>query len=114
MHEGIKGLDHVKLSEFKIYCETKLYQGRIVTVEGDISWENTIQYFFTQSDASYMMKEYKIDLKKKEDVIRYRMFIFGLVEDGTIPVDGNTKEKKSKWSDDKIAKFEAWIDADFP
>ncbi|XP_019858840.1 PREDICTED: tyrosinase family protein asqI-like [Amphimedon queenslandica] len=114
MREAIKGLDHVKLSEFKIYRKTQLYQGRIVTVEGDISWENTIQYFFTQNDASYMMKEYKIDLTKKKDVIRYRMFIFGLVEDGTVPVDGNTNEKKSKWSDDKITKFEAWIDADFP
>ena len=111
MYEAVKGLDHVKLWDFKIYRETKLYQGKTVTVKGDISWENTIKYLFTAADAIYMKNKYKIDLTNKEDVIRYRMFIYGEVEDGMIPVIGG---KETKWSDEDVAKYEAWIDAGYP
>ena len=111
MYEAVKGLDHVKLWDFKIYRETKLYQGKKVTVEGDISWENTIKYLFTDADAVYMDDKYKIDLKNKEDVIRYRILIYDEVKDGTIQ-EINKPEKK--WSDEDAAKFEAWIDAGYP
>ncbi|XP_011409168.1 PREDICTED: tyrosinase family protein asqI-like [Amphimedon queenslandica] len=110
MQEAIMDLQHVKLSEFKIYRETKLYEGRKVSLKGDISWENTIQSLFTKSDKKYMSDNYNIDLEKKSDVIRYRMFILGLFENGTDDASGNLP----KWDSDKLAKLEAWIDADFP
>ena len=109
MYEAVKGLDHVKLWDFKIYRETKLYQGKTVTVEGDISWENTIKHLFPDTDA---MQEYGIDLAKKDDVIRYRMLIYDEMRPDKMELVETIQEKK--WSYEEAAKFEAWIDAGYP
>ncbi len=104
MYKAINGLDHIKLHDFKIYRQTKLYQGKIVVVPGDISWDKTIKDFFTATDTTYMKEKYDIDLTKKEDVIRYRMFIYGVFDE----------EENNPWDIEKKARFQAWIDAGYP
>lgn len=111
MQEAIMDLRHVKLSEFKIYRETKIYQGRKVPPNGDISWENTIKNLFTDSDKKYMSGKYSIKLAEKSDVIQYRIFILGLFENGAAR---DQYGSLPHWPHDKLAKFEAWMDADFP
>ena len=106
--EIIATLPQVKLCEFKIYRYTQLHQGSKTTPHppSNVTWENTIKDFFRQQDIDCMKKYF--DLGKKADVALHASQIYQQVKDGSMPQDG------PRWSSERVAQFEAWIQAGKP
>ena len=101
---------HIKLSEFKIYRETEVYEGEESPCNhtiANITWEGTIKHFFTSQDIN-CMREYHIDLNNKECVRENAKIIYKKVASHAMPL------YEKKWSDERVSEFKEWMDGCFP
>lgn len=110
----IEKLPHAKLCEFKIYRTTKFYQGESPSPpspspHGDITWENKIKGFFTDKDKECMKSvPNPIDLGSKKDVTANAPKIYDQVSKGDMPLG------EQRWSKQKVADFEKWMNVGCP
>ena len=110
VREIIQNLPHAMISDFTIYRSTKLYQGSTGSnppPHSDITWENTIKYFFTDSEIE-CMKPHGIDLGNKKSVADHAGEIYLEVKSGDMPQGG------PRWNSEKVSKFKEWKDSDCP
>ena len=70
-----------------------------------IGFEQDIKPLFRERDRESMMSHF--DLWSHDDVARRSDAILARLRDGSMPCDGS-------WPDDRIARFEDWVDAGTP
>lgn len=110
VREIIKDLPHVMITDFTIYRSTELYEGctfdNVTQSMQNITWENTINFFFTADDINCM--KWMFDLGKKDCVQENAVIIYAAVKYGNMP-----KGKKA-WNQTKVDSFKRWICSGFP
>ena len=72
------------------------------SIDDELSFEEHIRPLFREQDRASMT--FAFDLWSHDDVSTHAEAILNRLQQGTMPCDG-------AWSDDRIAIFEAWVEA---
>ncbi|KAL2850685.1 Di-copper centre-containing protein [Aspergillus pseudoustus] len=102
-------------SEFKIFRTYNWCKAQAVPPPTDVTWHNTIKYYFKERDIACMRSEYGYSLGQYEDVVYHHANIYEATVSGRMPLQMAPYTQKKPdpehplWTAEMCENFRAWM-----